>query len=81
MCSALYCVIHATKSRQLPCGGWYEGFMPDAHYPINFVVKHQCLLSKARPEAVETCRMLPACLLIGVICFLESKQMAAIRKQ
>ena len=29
---------------------------------------------RPRPEAVETCRMLPACLLIGVICFLESKQ-------
>ena len=44
---------------QLPCGGRYEGEEPDAHYPINFVVKDPRLVElsrRPRPEAVETCR-------------------------
>jgi hypothetical protein len=36
---------------------------------------------KPRPEAVETCRMLPACLLIGANHSGDPKQLAAIRKQ
>ena len=58
---------------QLPCGGRYEGEEPDAHYPINFVVKDPRLVElsrRPRPEAVETSRTnkrsWPACLLIGV---------------
>ncbi len=42
--------------RALPAASrrWYEGRAFDAHYPINFVVKHPCLrrfFEKARPEA------------------------------
>jgi hypothetical protein len=36
---------------------------------------------RPRPEAVETCRMLPACFLIGVNCFCNQNKLAAIRKQ
>jgi hypothetical protein len=54
MCSALYCVIliripSAALRRPV------RGCASDAHYPINFVVKHPNLvvvIEKARPQAV-----------------------------
>jgi hypothetical protein len=43
-------------SLQQPLGYWYKGCASDAHYPINFVVKHPNLVSLSTRPALRRCK-------------------------